>query len=259
MKILIWNIKRGGDNSLSWDIIIKHNPNVCLLQEVTSIPEKISKNFQVIEEFPTNKTLNNQKFKSVILLRKGEQYSIPKFNFSNKTSEKIHNHFKGNLLGISSNNFTFINVYSPPWEIPESLFEWENVSHLKLKKNPKLWITEILYDIVKSTDLTNNLIFGGDFNHSIKFDFGRNGNRGNQEIINRFHQLNYFDSLSEYNGGLIPTFQNPRGKEITHQIDYLYLNKSQIKNIKSCSLVNKREVLKNKISDHFPILLELNV
>ena len=259
MKILIWNIKRGGDNSLSWDIIIKHNPNVCLLQEVTSVPEKISNIFQVIEEFPTNKTLNNQKFKSVILLRKGEQYSIPKFNFSNKTSEKIYNHFKGNLLGISSNNFTFINIYSPPWEIPESLFEWENVSHLKLKKNPKLWITEILYDIVKSTDFTNNLIFGGDFNHSIKFDFGRNGNRGNQEIINRFHQLNYFDSLSEYNGGLIPTFQNPRGKEITHQIDYLYLNKSQIKNIKSCSLVYKREVLKNKISDHFPILLELNV
>ena len=259
MKILIWNIKRGGVNSLSWDIIVKHNPNICLLQEVTSVPEKISNNFQVIEEFPTNKTLNNQKFKSVILLRKGEQYSIPKFNFSNNTSEKIYSHFKGNLLGISSNNFTFINVYSPPWEIPESLFEWEDVSHLKLKKNPKLWITEILYDIVKSSDFKNNLIFGGDFNHSIKFDFGRNGNRGNQEIINRFHQLNYFDSLSEYNGGLIPTFQNPRGKEIIHQIDYLYLNKSQIKNIKSCSLVNKREVINNKISDHFPILLDLNV
>ena len=173
MKILIWNIKRGGVNSLSWDIIVKHNPNICLLQEVTSVPEKISNNFQVIEEFPTNKTLNNQKFKSVILLRKGEQYSIPKFNFSNNTSEKIYSHFKGNLLGISSNNFTFINVYSPPWEIPESLFEWEDVSHLKLKKNPKLWITEILYDIVKSSDFKNNLIFGGDFNHSIKFEHSR--------------------------------------------------------------------------------------
>ena len=259
MKILIWNIKRGGVNSLSWEIIIKHNPDVCLLQEVSSVPKKISDNFQVIEKLPTNRTLSNQKFKSVVLLRKGEQYSIPKFNFSNETSEKIYSHFKGNLLGISTSNFTFINVYSPPWEIPESLFEWKDISHLKLKKNPKLYLTEILYDIIKSTDFTESLIFGGDFNQSIKFDFGRNGNRGNQEIINRFHQLNYFDSLSEYNGGLIPTFQNPRGKEIIHQIDYVYLNKSQIKNIKSCKIVNEREVLKNKISDHLPIILDLNV
>ena len=119
-------------------------------------------------------------------------------------------------------------------------------------------ITEVVYDIVKSTYFSDqNLIFGGDFNHSIKFDFGIRGNRGNQEIINRFHRLNYFDSLGEFNGGLIPTFQNPRGKELVHQIDYLYVHKSLIKKIDRCSLIEKRKVLSKNLSDHLPILLEL--
>ena len=259
MNIVVWNLKRGGLNSESWKIIHRVNPKICLLQEVTSIPDFILNDFSIIEEHPSNKTLEKQKFKSVCLVKKGVDFSRIKFNFSNLTSEKIYNQFKGNLVGFNVEGFTFINVYSPPWEIPKTLFNWEDVGHLKLKKNPQLWITEILYDIVKSTKFKDDLIFGGDFNHSLMFDFGRNGNRGNQEIINRFHKLGYFDSLGEYNGGLIPTFQNPRGKELIHQIDYLYIPKHLIKSIKSCKVIEKNNVLKNKISDHLPILLDLNV
>jgi exonuclease III len=259
MKILVWNIKGGGNESQCWDIIHKHDPDICLLQEVNSINDTILGVYQIHEEYPTYKTLKFQKFKSVNLIKKGIEYSKPKYSFSNSSSEKIFNHFKGNLLGFSTDNFTFINVYSPPWEVPKTLFNWDEVSHLKLKKNPKLFITEILYDIVKSTTFPNKLIFGGDFNHSIKFDFGKGGNRGNQEIINRFHKLDYFDSLGDFNGGLIPTFQNLRGKEIKHQLDYLYIHKNQLENIQSCNLVNKRLIIGKKISDHLPILLELNV
>ena len=257
MKILVWNIKRCGSKSGSWEIINTHNPDVCLLQEVSSIPSFISNQFQVIEEHPTTKNLEKQKFKSVILIRNGVKYTTPNFTFSTKTSENIYQYFKGNLLGITTETFTFINVYSPPWAISDSLFDWKDIYDLKLKSNSKLFITEILYDLIRSTSFPNNLIFGGDFNSSIKFDFGRK-NSGNQEIISRLHQLDYFDSLSEFNGGLVPTFQNPRGKEIIHQLDYLYIHKNQIENIQSCNLVNKRLIIGKKISDHLPILLEIN-
>jgi len=259
MRILVWNIKRGGSKSESWEMINTHNPDVCLLQEVSSIPSFISNQFQVIEEHPTNKNLEKQKFKSVILIRNGVKYTTSNFTFSTKTSENIYQHFKGNLLGITTETFTFINVYSPPWEVSNSLYDWKDIYDLKLKSNSKLFITEILYDLIRSTSFPNNLIFGGDFNSSIKFDFGRKGNSGNQEIISRLHQLDYFDSLSEFNGGLVPTFQNPRGKEIIHQIDYLYIHKSLLNHVSSCQLVDKRTVLKNKISDHIPIVLDLNL
>jgi len=258
VKILVWNLRRGNKKSESWKIILNYSPDVCLLQEVSSIHESISEVYQVLEKYSTNKNLEQQKFKSVSLIKKDHKYSISNFSFSNPTIENIYNHFKGNLIGFKCNGYSFINIYSPPWGVPESLFKWSDVEHIKLKKNHKLWITEVVYDIVKSSNFSDqNLIFGGDFNHSIKFDFGNKGNRGNQEIINRFHRLNYFDSLGEFNGGLIPTFQNPRGKELIHQIDYLYIHKSLIKKINRCSLIEKRKVLNRNLSDHLPILLEL--
>ena len=61
MKILVWNLKRGNKNSESWNIILNYSPDVCLLQEVSSIPESISEVYQVLEKYPTNKNLEQQK------------------------------------------------------------------------------------------------------------------------------------------------------------------------------------------------------
>ena len=49
MKILVWNLRRGNKKSESWKIILDYSPDVCLLQEVSSIPESISEVYQVLE------------------------------------------------------------------------------------------------------------------------------------------------------------------------------------------------------------------
>ena len=67
---------------------------------------------------------------------------------------------------------------------------------VKLKNNPKLWFTEILWSLLKNAGITDdtNWIVGGDFNSSVKFDEPRN--RGNREIVERMTKLGLTDCLS---------------------------------------------------------------
>ena len=87
MKILVWNLKRGNKNSESWNIILNYSSDVCLLQEVSSIPESISEVYQVLEKYTTNKKLEQQKFKSVSLIKKEHKYSISNFLLLNQSDK----------------------------------------------------------------------------------------------------------------------------------------------------------------------------
>jgi len=256
LKVISWNLKYNGKQSKSWELIRRYNPDICCLQEVSSIPEFIYKSFTVIKEIPSYKDLNKQKFSSVIL-HKGKTIEKTNLTFSNSSIEKIYKSFTGNMfcykIDLNKKSYYVYNVYSPPWKIPTKLYRKRDVVEIKLKKNPDLWLTEIILDSLKNTlKGSDNIFVCGDLNSSITFDFGNNGDRGNQEIQSKFHKLGLYDTLSDFNGGYIPTFRHSRGS-VKHQLDYIYVNLKLLDTLQDSTTLDRKKIFEEQISDHLPI------
>ena len=100
----------------------------------------------------------------------------------------------------------------------------------------------------------DNILMGGDFNQSITFDFGTDGDRGNREVQSRFNALGLHDTLSTYNNRLVPTFKNSKGGKIVHQLDYLYASKKLSKKLLSSKAMAELKILENGLSDHLPVV-----
>ena len=258
MKVLSWNVQRAKANDEVWDILETLDPDICFLQEVSSIPEQILEKYDWVEKTPITKVLKPQKFKCVTLV-KGKILQEVSFRFSNDCIKGIHTHFQNNIFcltcEIQDELIHLYNVYSPAWAVPESLFEWNEVAHIKLNNNDELWVTELVYDSIRNTFTDkDNILMGGDFNQSITFDLGTDGDRGNREVQSRFNALGLHDTLSTCNGGLVPTFKNSKGGKVIHQLDYLYASKKLSKKLLSSSVLSDMKIFENSLSDHLPIV-----
>ena len=256
MRVLSWNVQRAKANDEVWDILSALDVDICFLQEVSSIPEYILNKYNWVEKTPINKDLNPQKFKCVTLV-KGKILEEVSLKFSNDCIKGIHTHFQNNIFcmkcQIQDEVIHLYNVYSPAWAVPESLFEWNEVAHIKLRNNDELWVTEIVYDSIRKTFTDkDNILMGGDFNQSLTFDIKRD--RGNGEIHSRFNALGLYDTLSSYNGELVPTFKNSKGGKVVHQLDYLYASKKLSKKLLSSSVLSDMKIFENSLSDHLPIV-----
>jgi endonuclease/exonuclease/phosphatase family metal-dependent hydrolase len=123
--------------------------------------------------------------------------------------------------------------------------------------NKNVWATEILYSGLKNETISgdSHWIIGGDFNSSPTFDtLWPGGPRGNQEIIDRLYSLNLKESLHEHHKKIVPTFRNPNGGKIIHQIDHVYISEGLFSNLISSNPLSEYGVFENKLSDHYPIL-----
>ncbi len=68
-----------------------------------------------------------------------------------------------------------ISVYSPAWSIDQAAInnqiEGVDISDVKLKENPMLWPTEIIWLTLQEKNFNNSFwIVGGDYNSSPRFD-----------------------------------------------------------------------------------------
>ena len=129
------------------------------------------------------------------------------------------------------------------------------MSEVKLKNNPDVWVTELLWAALQSAQPTSGPWFvAGDLNSSVTFDMWRGGPRGNQEILDRMEALGFVECLALANGGLVPTFRNPSdGKEI-HQLDHIFVPRSMADRLSSCSTGDRDRVFGGGLSDHLPVL-----
>jgi endonuclease/exonuclease/phosphatase family metal-dependent hydrolase len=129
---------------------------------------------------------------------------------------------------------------------------------IKLKNNPDLWLTEILWAALSHKDFRKiPWIIAGDLNSSVTFDtMWKGGPHGNQEIIDRLSALGLTECLYYHQGKITPTFRNPSNKQIIHQLDHLFVSNRVTDHLLSCETGKTRRVFDESLSDHLPIIAD---
>lgn len=262
MRVISWNLRRAQANSPVWDYLLKAAPDIALLQEVGAFPKTIYDNFAVVARPAIKRHGMPQSFVTAVISR----YPIAgqlELQTDDTWVQEQARFFHGNLVGTriappSSPTLNVVSVYSPAWEVRREKWEGMDMSHLKLAANPEIWCTEILWDLLRKTMPTTDgeWIVGGDFNSSETLDFGRKGDRGNREIIARMNALGLVEVLRTHHGKLVPTFQNPAGKKVIHQIDHIYVSTGIADRLIECGVCPEERVFGVGLSDHLPIIAE---
>lgn len=257
MRVISWNMRRATKTSAAWKLLDNLKPDIILLQEVSSIPENIKKEFDIKFAKAVKKSGKPQTFGNAILVRGkiiDELPLVSEYDWVNKEIE----YFAGNLLScvVQPNGYNKINVisvYSPAWPIDIKKYSDIDVSSVMLKENPELWVTEILWSALKNANLSGApWVVAGDLNSSPTFDL--TWSSGNQEILDRMKKLGFTECLYRYNSKLVPTFRNPKGGIILHQMDHLFVTDSLHSNLKKCEVGDKLSIFEDSISDHLPII-----
>ena len=259
INVLTWNMRRSSADSQSWGIIRKISPDVCLLQEVSGIPKDILVDYKILQQNAINKNGAPQKFSTVILSKEPiEQFRLKStIEWVSKQLDFFSGNFLCGSINIDGNKINLISVYSPAWIVNPGSINYSEIKGIKLELAKQIWPTEILYSGLINEKITINKdwIIGGDFNSSPTFDtLWPGGPRGCQEIIDRLYSLNLRESLFEHNQQNVPTFRNPKGGKIIHQIDHVFLSEKLFSNLISSNVLSDFGVFENKLSDHYPIL-----
>ncbi len=182
--------------------------------------------------------------------------------------------FKGNLISCviqfpNQEPINVVSVYSPAWPVDKDRLLGIDVSQVKLKSNPDVWVTEILWSSLKKSEIKNtNWIVGGDFNSSETFDRDwqiKNGvkyglqSSGNREILDRMINIGFTECLRKFNNDkIIPTFRHSSG-EISHQMDHLFVNERLFSRLNTCFVGDQTIVFNKLLSDHLPIIADFKV
>jgi exonuclease III len=272
MKVLTWNIHGANKNSFAWELLLDLQPDIILLQEVGNIPEEIYKCFDVLLKTAIYKTGKPQKFSTAVLV-KGK---IIKEILLSSEHEWVNSElelFKGNFIScsvqiVNQKPMNVISVYSPAWPVDKNRLSGIDVSQVKLKNNPDVWATEIIWSALKhSISVNEQWIVGGDYNSSETFDKDwqdKNGkifgirSYGNKEILDRMQALGFTECLRKFNNDkIIPTFKHS-SKEIVHQMDHLFVTNDLYSKLEKCNVGDQTIIFDKSLSDHLPIIADFN-
>lgn len=251
MKTLTWNVNQAGESrSGLWRTLHGEDPDIAMLQEVRKIPDWIRTRYNCYSEGQT------------VVLSKWEivekPYLTSEFKWVNRIrSECVERILECEVIDGEGARYRVVSVLLPHFRIPEEALTGVDVSSLKLKNNPHVWFTEILWSLLRNAGIADdaNWIVSGDFNSSVKFDSPKD--RGNREVVERMHAAGLTDCLSHFHGEPVPTFRHSRGF-IEHQIDYCYVNAPLLDRLTEARVLSREAVFgpTPKLSDHLPILCE---
>jgi len=255
-------MRRASRKSAAWELFNEISPDLALLQEVSGLPRSIADQYQVVMRAAAGKG-HPQPFSTAILARGivGAPIQLSsRWGWVNRELER----FKGNLLAhhvsVLGSEYRVLSAYSPPWPVDPERLRGIDVEPVKLKLNPNVWVTELLWAaLLDSCDAKHPLpwVVGGDLNSSETFDnMWAGGPRGNREILDRMQGLGLRECLRQWNHELVPTFRNPRDGKIVHQIDHHFVSESLAARLVSCSTAAHAQVLDASLSDHLPIIAD---
>ncbi len=259
IKVITWNCRRATATSLLWDYFAELSPDVALLQEVSAVPQTVSREYDVRFRYAVGKTGRTQRFGTVLLVRgtigRELHLSSPRAWVRAELA-----HFGGNLLAYnvtlaSGETLNVVNVYSPAWPVDRSRLEGVDVKPVKLVLNRNVWFADILFDALKHANIESRerWLIGGDFNLCETFDLWRGGPRGNREYLDRMQSIELTECLRHTTGRLTPTFKKVSGG-LVNQIDYLWATQALAANLRSCAVGDSQRVFGQKLSDHLPIV-----
>lgn len=265
MRALTWNVRRASVSSRCWALLLELDPDVVVLQEVGAMPASVLNRYACVEAFPAGPRGVPQRFKTAILAKGiiGEVIDLAS-DLAWINAERAL--LEGNIVARQvlfggSAALNVVSVYSPAWPIARERLASIDVTGVKLQNNPDVWCTEILWSVLKHTlpHQAGEWIVGGDFNSSETFDLWKKGGRGNREIIDRMNALGLVDCLRTHHGQLVPTFRNPRGGKVAHQMDHLYVSHDLLAKLVECHAFGAERVFGQGLSDHLPIVAEFRL
>jgi endonuclease/exonuclease/phosphatase family metal-dependent hydrolase len=270
LRIATWNVRRATPTSGAWDCFTSPavNPDIALLQEVGAkgLPVNISDEWAYATSVPVKKTGKDQAFRTMILVKKSLGASgLDDERTMGHSQPWIHDllaHFKGNLLYRQIDlplvgRLNLVSVYSPAWTIDSTGLVIGDTKDVKLTKNEWLWVTDLLRAALMElidAGSTQHWVVGGDLNLSITFDEWRKGGRGNAEYLDRMRCLGLVEALASKHEELIPTFKNPRGGKIIHQMDHLFVSGDLARSLNTSWVGDRACVFDGGLSDHLPVV-----
>jgi exonuclease III len=144
----------------------------------------------------------------------------------------------------------FHAVHSPAYRIEPKQLDGIDISGMKLKNNPDLWFTDVLFFFLKNH--LDQVLVGGDFNASRLLDLTL-GERGNNEFFDRIASEGFISLHREFHDHDQQTFFQNR--KAPHQLDYFYGDAKVAARVSSCDVVPHEQV--REYSDHAPLVAEL--
>jgi hypothetical protein len=143
-----------------------------------------------------------------------------------------------------------LSIHNPAYPIARPLLVGRDISAIKLKLHPDLWLLDVLFYFLKHR-LSSPLLVGGDFNYSRLLDDPTP--RGNNEFFDRIAKERFVSLHRLFCGVDEQTFFHPKRRK--HQLDYLYADLEISALATECRVVARSEV--ERFSDHVPLVAEL--
>jgi exodeoxyribonuclease-3 len=245
-----------------WDLLSEFNPDIALLQEVSGIPDGLCVGCNLVRRRAITRYGTPQRWDTVVLSRYPIASGLALTTSDSWVREQAE-FFRGNLVSVriappDSPLLNVVSVHSQAWEVAREKWAGTDMSHLKLAANPEIWCTEILWDLLRQTmpHVEGQWMVGGDFNSSPSLDDGVKGDRGNREIMSRMTSLGLVEVLLKHQKQLTPTFRNPRGGDVIHQLDHIFVSKGIGDRLIQCGVCPEERVFGAGLSDHLPIIAE---
>lgn len=152
------------------------SPDVALLQEVSSIPPALKREYDFRFRYAIGKTGRLQRFDTALLVRGTIDDEIVLSSPYEWVRTELA-HFSGNLLAYqitlaSGQTLNAVSVYSPAWPVNRDRLKGFDVNTVKLVLNRDVWLADLLFDALKHADIQSHepWLVAGDFNLCETFD-----------------------------------------------------------------------------------------
>jgi exodeoxyribonuclease-3 len=263
MRVMCWNMRRARADSPAWRYLIGCAPDVALLQEVCGLPDTVRQAFAQRAETPVNITGGRQRFQTVLLV-KGEIGPAVELRASSARVQAQLDRYRGCLVGnevtlLDGRRLNAVSIHSPAWALDHSGFDHADVARVKLQKNSKVWMTDLVRDALVQVHGLHEQpwMLAGDLNCCETLDRAPNGWGGNREYLDRMAALGLVECLRHHQGRLTPTFRS-RGGSVRNQIDHMFVTRPLADALVSCETGLREDVLAGAValSDHLPVVAD---
>lgn len=265
MRVVSWNIRRAastGPKQRAWIYLAALEPDMVLLQEVGDIPASFWDQYTALHQLAIGKTGRPQRFGSALLVRQGPLTEVAlkaPLTWVNDELARLGGFVLAGQANVLGRETVVVSVHSPAWYLDRPRLSLVDVGDVRLTQNADVWVADlVLAAICPLVAGSRRVLVGGDFNLSTTFDAWRRGGRGNQEYLDRMAALGMVECLASFRGGLTPTFRNPRGGRVIHQIDHLFASPGLAEHLRWCEVPPVEDFLQQGLSDHLPIISDFN-
>jgi exonuclease III len=235
--------------------------DIALLQEVSSVPSVINERWSGVSRAAVTKKGGPQRFSTAVLVRAEICEPLTLASSVSWVQSELAL-FEGNLVGCrvrlgEADGINVLSVYSPAWPIDRRRLTGVDTGGVRLRQNRDVWLTDVVLAALTDMEISpdDEWIIGGDLNLSETFDLWKGGPRGNREYLDRMNDFGLVDCLRKAAGVLTPTFRNPRGGGVLHQMDHLFVSRPLAERLAACGVGSPGRVF-GRLSDHLPIIAD---